>query len=156
MERTTRLAVLGAVTLVIAIAGTVLASRVHVPPERPSVLAQDGDEAPPTAEDLTHAADRLRASGVTVDDAQLADLASRYGIGGATRVLAWAADPDDEVTVESITAMRDGDGTEGSGMGWGRIARELGLKPGLGTIMGNGGGNGHGRDTAPGQQEDAP
>ena len=48
--------------------------------------------------------------------------------------------------------MRDGDGTEGSAMGWGRIAKELGFHPGIGSIMGNGGG--HGRDNAPGQQDD--
>lgn len=46
--------------------------------------------------------------------------------------------------------MRDGDGSEDSGMGWGRIAKELGFSPGIGAIMGNGGG--HGRDNAPGQQ----
>jgi hypothetical protein len=154
MQRTTRLAVLGAVTLLIAIAGTVLASRAQAPPNGPSVLAQDGHEAPPTAEDLAHAAERLRAHGVTVDDAQLADLASRYGIGGAVRVLAWAADPDDDITIESITTMRDGDGTPESVMGWGRIAKTLGVHSGLGSIMGNGGGQV--RQTAPGQQQDAP
>jgi hypothetical protein len=48
--------------------------------------------------------------------------------------------------------MRDGDGTEGSGMGWGQIAKELGVHPGIGSIMGQGGG--HGRENAPGQQKD--
>ena len=51
-----------------------------------------------------------------------------------------------------IRAMRDGDGTEGSGMGWGQIAKELGVHPGIGSIMGQGGG--HGRENAPGQQKD--
>jgi hypothetical protein len=37
-------------------------------------------------------------------------------------------------------------------MGWGRIARDLGVHPGLGSIMGGG----HGREDAPGQQEQAP
>jgi hypothetical protein len=40
----------------------------------------------------------------------------------------------------------------GEGLGWGQIARDLGVHPGLGSIMGHGGG--HGRDTAPGQQKD--
>jgi hypothetical protein len=35
-------------------------------------------------------------------------------------------------------------------MGWGRIAKDLGVNPGIGSIMGNGGG--HGRDNASGQQ----
>jgi hypothetical protein len=88
----------------------------------------------------------------SVDEAVLGDLATRYGLGGAVRVMAWAADPNDEITIETITDKRDGDGTEGSGMGWGQIAKELGFHPGIGSIMGNGGG--HGRDNAPGQQED--
>jgi hypothetical protein len=51
----------------------------------------------------------------------------------------------------AIRLMRDGDGTEESGMGWGEIAKDLGVHPGIGSIMGNGGG--HGRDDAPGQQD---
>jgi hypothetical protein len=41
------------------------------------------------------------------------------------------------------------------GMGWGQMARELDVHPGLGSIMGNGGGNGNGlgREGAPGQQK---
>lgn len=153
MSRGNRIALVGGAVLLLAVSGTVLAIRQPTTPEEPSGLAQDGEEeAPPTAEELAHAADRLRASEIAVDDAVLSDLATRYGLGGAVRVLAWAADPDDDATVESITAMRDGDGTEGSAMGWGRIAKELGFHPGIGSIMGNGGG--HGRDNAPGQQED--
>lgn len=95
-----------------------------------------------------------RQTDIPVDGALLDELAAAYGVGGAVRILAWAADPDDDVTVESIRAMRDGDGTEGSGMGWGRIARELGVHPGIGSIMGNGGG--HGRDDAPGQRGRTP
>ena len=36
-------------------------------------------------------------------------------------------------------------------MGWVQIAKELGVHPGLGSIMGQGGG--HGRENAPGQQK---
>ena len=150
MSRRNRIALLGGAVLILAVSGTVLATRQPPAANEPAGVAQDGEDTPPTAEDLAHAADRLRAHDITVDDAVLSDLATRYGVGGAVRVTAWAADPNDEATIESITAMRDGDGTEGSGMGWGRIAKELGFHPGIGSIMGNGGG--HGRDNAPGQQ----
>ena len=152
MSRRTRIALLGGATLILAVSSTVLATRQPAVSDQPAGVAQDEEDTPPTADELAHAADRLRANEIAVDDAVLSDLATRYGAGGAVRVLAWAADPDDDVTVESITAMRDGDGTEGSAMGWGRIAKELGLHPGIGSIMGNGGG--HGRDDAPGQQDD--
>jgi len=151
MSRGNRIALIGGAVLLLAVSGTVLATRQPQIANDPAGEAQDGDEAPPTAEELAHAADRLRARDIPVDEAVLSDLATRYGLGGAVRVLAWAADGDDDVTVESITAMRDGDGTEGSAMGWGRIAKELGFHPGIGSIMGNGGG--HGRDNAPGQQD---
>ena len=53
----------------------------------------------------------------------------------------------------TITAMRDGTDTE-PGMGWGRIAQaSLTFKPGIGSIMG--GGDGHGRDDAPGQNKES-
>ena len=152
MSRGNRIALVGGAVLLLAVSGTVLATRQPPIANEPAGVAQDGEDTPPSAEELAHAADRLRAHNITVDDAVLNDLATRYGLGGAVRVLAWAADPNDEVTVESIAAMRDGDGTEGSAMGWGRIAKELGFHPGIGTIMGNGGG--HGRDNAPGQQGD--
>ena len=152
MSRGNRIALLGGAVLILAVSGTVLATRQPPAANEPAGVAQDDEDMPPTAEELAHAADRLRAHDITVDDAVLSDLATRYGLGGAVRVLAWAADADDDVTVESITSLRDGDGTEGSGMGWGRIAKDLGFHPGIGSIMGNGGG--HGRDNAPGQQED--
>jgi hypothetical protein len=151
MTRGTRLALLAAVALIVAVSGSVLARPAPTRDDPPSAVTQDEEDAPPSADALVHAGDRLRAKEIAVDDAQLADLAERYGVGGAVRILAWAADPDDEITVESIAALRDGDGTEGSVQGWGQIARELGVHPGIGGIMGNGGG--HGRDTAPGQQD---
>ena len=152
MSRGTRIALLGGAALILAVSSTVLAMRQSPANDEPAGVAQDEEDAPTTAEELAHAAERLRANEIAVDDAVLSDLATRYGVGGAVRVIAWAADPDDEDTIESITAMRDGDGTEGSIMGWGRVAKELGYHPGIGSIMGNGGG--HGREDAPGQQED--
>jgi hypothetical protein len=66
------------------------------------------------------------------------------------RIVAWSG--GDTTAMDEIRRMRDGDGTEGTAMGWGRIAKALGVHPGIGSIMGNGGG--HGRDGAPGQNKD--
>ena len=153
MTRSSRLAVLGAITLVAVATGSAIATRAPQNDDQPALAAvsqaadEDTDEAP-SAEALAHAQDRLEASGVSVDGAQLADLAGRYGLGGAVRVLAWAHESG--MTVGDITAMRDGDGTQESAMGWGQIAKELGVRPGNGAVMGRGAG--HGRETAPGQQ----
>jgi hypothetical protein len=120
---------------------------------------EDTDEeegAPPSAEQLARLVERLGEAGIVTDADTIAGLAASYGLGGAIRVLAWsnaaAVDPAE------ITAMRD------SGLGWGDIARQmneaqegLDLHPGLGHILGQGGG--HGRANAPGQlkkQEPAP
>ena len=45
-------------------------------------------------------------------------------------------------------------GPKASGMGWGRIARELGVHPGIGSIMGNG--HGPRPEDAPGQRGRTP
>jgi hypothetical protein len=44
--------------------------------------------------------------------------------------------------------MRDG------GQGWGQTAHDLGLNPGIGSVMGQGGG--HGPESAPGLSKDKP
>ena len=152
MSRSLRLSLLAGLTLILLVTGTVVATRQPQAPNRPALALDEDENAPPAAEDVAHAAERLRANDVAIDDAAFEELAAAYGVGGAVRVMAWAAEPDDDVTIESIRALRDGDGTEGSGMGWGRIARELDLDPGIGSIMGNGGGQG--RENAPGQQRD--
>lgn len=148
MNRRNRLALLAAGALVLAASGVAFALRAPDADAEPAQVTQD-EEAPPTAEELAHAADRLRASGL--DDSQLGELATQYGVGGAVRLIAWSSDNDTGATLDEIRAMRDGDGTAGSGMGWGRIAKELGVHPGIGSIMGNGGGGG--RENAPGQQK---
>jgi hypothetical protein len=153
MTRGNRLAGLGAAILIVAATGGALAIRAPRGEEQPLVpaasqAAEEETDAPPSAGALAHAQDRLEASGVTVDAAQLTDLAGRYGLGGAVRVVAWAQESG--TSVADISAMRDGDGTPESVMGWGQIAKELGVQPGIGSIMGQGGG--HGRDDAPGQQ----
>jgi hypothetical protein len=155
MTRRNRLALVAALALVVAVSGTVLATRAPWSQDRPAELASshepEAEDTPPTAEDLALASARLTERGIPFTDAELADLAGRYGLGGAVRILAWAADPSVGMTAAAIAARRDGDGTQS--VGWGRLARQLGVHPGIGWIMGNGGGAG--RDTAPGQQ-DAP
>lgn len=155
MTRSNPLAVLGAATLIVVATGTVLATRAPRNDAQPafpaaSLAAEEDTDGPPSAEALAHAKDRLEASGLTADEAQLAELAGRFGLGGAVRVIAWAQESD--TSVADITAKRDGNGTPESVMGWGQIAKELGVHPGIGSVMGNGGG--HGRDDAPGQQND--
>lgn len=156
MNRTQRIALLAAGVLVLAAVGSVLANRTPAAPAQPDQLAsshepeaQDEAETPPTAEELAHAAARLEANLIPFTDPQLSDLATRYGMGGAIRLLAWAQ--AEAMDVEAIAAMRDGTDTE-PGMGWGRIAKQLGQHPGIGSIMGAG----NGREDAPGQQEQPP
>jgi hypothetical protein len=79
----------------------------------------------------------------------LNELATEFGLGGAVRIIAWSGGNADEIT--AIRDMRTSGGPEGGEMGWGQIAKRLGEHPGIGSIMGNGGG--HGRDSAPGQQD---
>lgn len=137
MNRTTRLA-FGAGVLIVLVAGTALASQ--MPPDnspRSPLAASPGaseapeaPEAPPTAEELAHAADRLAAHGITASADQLAALAQDYGLGGAVRLFAWSKSTG--MTVDELRAMRD------AGRGWGVLARELGVHPGIGSIMGGG------------------
>lgn len=148
MNRTNRIALMAAAVLVLVVTGTVFATRAPAGPSQPAQVTQDEEDAPPTAEEIANAADRLRANEITVDDAVFNELVTAYGVGGAVRVMAWSN--GDPLVIADIRDKRDGDGTEGSGMGWGRIAKELNVNPGIGSIMGNGGG--HGRDNAPGQQ----
>ena len=156
MNRTQRIALFAAAVLLLVVVGSVMANRAPAARDVPAQPAsshepeaQDEADVPPTAEELAHAAARLQANEIPFTDPQLSDLATRYGLGGAVRLLAWAQ--AEAIDVEAIAAMRDGTDTE-PGMGWGRIAKELGQHPGIGSIMGSG----HGREDAPGQQERAP
>lgn len=151
MSRTNRLAVLAALLLLVVAAGTVLATRAPQADRQPAGNQQDGDEeAPPDAEAIEHAIDRLDANEITVPE-DFADLAGRYGLGGAVRLSAWASETG--LSVDELAAMRDTGGTDGGPMGWGRLAKDLreqgfDVRPGLGSIMG--GGRGPGEDP-PGQ-----
>jgi hypothetical protein len=155
MNRTNRIAIFAAGVLILAVGGTVLATRTPGPPSVPAHFAasqepQDQDEAdtPPTEDELAHAVDRLEAHGFATDAAALGALAETYGLGGAVRLTAWSAETG--MTVDELAAKRD------SGIGWGQIAHELGVHPGLGSILGNGSSaGGHGRDNAPGQSDES-
>ena len=134
MNRTTRMA-LGAGVLIVLVAGTAVASQLprDNSPRSPlaaSPGASEAPEAPPSAEELAHAAERLAAHGINASTDQLAALAQDYGLGGAVRLLAWSKSTG--MSVDELRAMRD------SGRGWGGIARELGVHPGIGSIMGGG------------------
>jgi hypothetical protein len=145
LSRSTRIAILGAALLILA-AGSALATQMPRITQQLPATASHEPEGPPSAEDLAHAADRLKAAGIDVTSGEVEALAAEYGMGGAIRLLAWAEENADGMSLADIQALRD------EGAGWGQIAKQLGLHPGIGDIMGNGGG--HGRDTAPGQNKD--
>jgi hypothetical protein len=151
MTRNNRLAILAALVLLVVAAGTVLGTRAPQPEGEPAGNQQDGeDDAPPDAEAIQHAIDRLDHNEIPVPG-DFADLAGRYGLGGAVRLSAWASQTG--MSVDELAAMRDTGGTDGGPMGWGRLAKDLreqgfDVRPGLGSIMG--GGRGPGEDP-PGQ-----
>ena len=148
---------LGALALVLLVAGSVYATRSNPGDRHPLPAAASHAPEPPESGDDTsgaaltddHAArlvDLLKAAGidgVTADE--LKALAAKYGVGGAVRLEAWAKATGKSVS--ALAAMFDG------GMGWGAIARQLNgadsslhLSPGIGWIMG--GGHGHGAPNA--------
>ena len=116
MTRTNRLAILGALVLLVVAAGTVFATRAPQPAQQPSGNQQDGeDEAPPDAEAIQHAIARLSENEITVDEAVFTDLAGRYGLGGAVRISAWASQTG--MSVDELATMHDTGGTDGAPMG---------------------------------------
>jgi hypothetical protein len=150
MTRTNRIAILAALTILVAAAGTALATRAPGQAEQRSGFQAEESEAPEAAEALdaeaiAHAVARLEERLIDVGDVGAFEaLAERYGLGGAVRLHAWSSQTD--MSVDDLAARRDGDGT--TPVGWGRLAKDLGaelgidLKPGLGWIMGNGRGAG--------------
>lgn len=155
MDRRNRIAVLISLVLLVALAGTVLATRAPRTADEPEQLTQEQEEAeaPPTAEELAHAIERLSDAGYEVPAGiDFTELATAYGLGGAVRVVAWSYENQEGRDIAAIRRMRDGTDTEPA-MGWGQIAKDLGVHPGIGSIMGNGGGQGLGRENAPGQQD---
>jgi len=106
--------------------------------------APEGSEGPPSAADIASIVDRLKAAGITASASELTDLATKVGVGGAVRVLAFAHASGK--TPSEIVAMFE------SGKGWGQIKKELNLSigPGIGWIMGHGGGGGPDASDEPG------
>jgi hypothetical protein len=147
MNRTNRLAVLAALVLLVLAAGTVLG--VGRPPaawQAPAAPQADDHEADePGTEDegddtddvdgVANARERLTEAGIPVAD-DFDALTETYGVGGAVRLSAWAHATG--TTVDALREMRDAGGDNGEPMGWGRMARELGVHPGIGSIMGRG------------------
>jgi hypothetical protein len=144
MTRSTRLAILSG-TLLVLVAGTALGTQVLRPSNQGPLTASQEEkrDAPPTADELAHATERLAASGIDATAEELGALAADYGLGGAIRLLAWADATG--MSVEELRALRD------DGAGWGQMARDLDVNPGIGTVMGSGGG--HGPEDAPGKQK---
>ena len=106
---------------------------------------EEQPDAPPSAAELARAVDKLAEQGIDATAEQLGNLAETYGLGGAVRLVAWA-----DATGRGLAELRE----LREGAGWGNLARDLDVHPGLGWIMGNGGG--HGRENAPGQQQAKP
>ena len=145
MKRPVRLAILVASLAVLA-AGTALATQSPRLGQQGPATSSHEPEAPPTADELARVVEKLDALGIDANADQLSTLAAEYGLGGAVRLLAWADATG--MSVADLRARRDG------GAGWGKLAHDLDMNPGLGWIMGNGGG--HGRENAPGQLKDKP
>ncbi|HSK93161.1 MAG TPA: hypothetical protein VLA76_03785 [Candidatus Angelobacter sp.] len=151
MNRANRIALLAALALLVALAGNVLANRAPVA-EAPGVLQandhdepdaadENEDEGPPSDAAVDRVVDRLAASEIEASADRVRELAELHGLGGAVRLLAWEAEG---VSIDDVLERR------AAGEGWGAIAKELGVHPGIGSVMGGG----HGRDSAPGQQKD--
>jgi hypothetical protein len=140
MNRPNRIAILAALALLVGAAGTVLATRAPQAAEAPGLLAASHEaEAETETEDgdvegALHARDRLSDAGIEVGD-DFDALVEAYGVGGAVRLYAWADELAD-YDVGDLAAMRDGADGEPP-VGWGKLARELGVSPGIGSVMGN-------------------
>jgi hypothetical protein len=102
-----------------------------------AVDKNDAEGGPPSAAEITRVVGRLSDAGITTTDAALQALASKMGLGGAVRVLAFAHASGK--TPAQIVDMFQ------AGTGWGQIRHQLNLSigPGIGWIMGGGHGNPH-------------
>ena len=146
MNRSVRIA-LFALLLVGVVGGTVWAAGLPNAGKTPGLLAASHEpEASPAADELARAVDRLKAQGISTDVGHLGDLAAQYGLGGAIRLVAWSDSTGK--TVAELRSMRD------AGKGWGQMAHELGVSPGIGWIMGNGHAGGNGKAGPSDQQKD--
>lgn len=156
MTRTTRLALLAALSLLVVVTGSALAMRGPSTVDQPDLLAasQEAEPETDTLEDAEegdgaeHAHRRLTEVKLDIEAAEFEALAEKYGVGGAVRLVAWA-DATGR-SIDELAAMRDDDGS-GQPMGWGVMAKELGVHPGIGSVMGRG--NGNAPDVPPGLEK---
>jgi len=102
------------------------------PEAEESPEAQESPDASPSPANVERIVARLAAAGIVTTPADFAALATKVGVGGAVRVLAFANASG--TTPDEIVAMFEG------GMGWGQVVQELKLDigPGIGSIMGKG------------------
>ncbi len=155
MNRSARILLAALALLLVAVASALAApserGRERMAPVAASHQPEPEDEGAPTAEELERLVGRLAEAGISTDSDTIAALAADHGVGGAIRLLAWA--DASGMTTDELAAMF------ADGMGWGQIAKEHDLHPGIGRIMGNGGGGppdharGNGRAGVPGQQD---
>jgi hypothetical protein len=155
MNRSARILLAVLALLLVAVASAIAApaerGRERMAPVAASHQPEPEDDAAPTAEQLDRLVGRLAEVGIATDADAIAALAADHGVGGAIRLLAWA--DASGMTTDQLAGMF------ADGMGWGQIAKEHDLHPGIGWIMGNGGGGppdharGKGRAGAPGQQD---
>ena len=136
MSRTSRIALLGALAMLVVLAGTTFATR--SPVAEPATPHHADEHEGPEDAAVLRVVERLGA-----DETQVRELAAEHGFGGAVRMLAWEKAGVEIGEVEALRA---------EGQGWGEIAKQFNVHPGIGSVMGNGGG--HGRENAPGQQKD--
>jgi hypothetical protein len=133
MRHSTRM-IIGALALLLLVAGTALATRNPASSQgQGTVAASQAPETPLTDAEAARFVDRLHAAGINTTGAAFKALATKYGAGGAVRLMAWAKATGK--TSADIAKMRDG------GMGWGQIAHALHQSPGIGSIMGGGNGD---------------
>lgn len=142
MARSNRIALIAALALLVALAGSTLANRAPETAEEPAQLASS-HEVEDETDGATVARDRLADAGIEADPAIFDELAASHGVGGALRLFAWADATG--MSVGEIADLRAGD----EPLGWGVLARELGVHPGIGAIMGRG----HGPDGPPGLEK---
>jgi hypothetical protein len=110
------------------------------PEESEGAEAPEGSEGPPSADELARIIANLKAAGITATPSELSDMSAKVGLGGAVRVYTFAHASGK--TPAEILAMFEG------GKGWAEIDHELNLSigPGIGWIMGNGGGSDKAKD----------
>jgi hypothetical protein len=140
---------LAAVTIAaLAIGGALAREGSPEPTESGGVVLDEneGEDEGVSAANVDRIVERLNDAIETeeneTDAAAFTALADELGVGGAVRALLWA-DAHPDLSVDDILALRAGD-DDNPPMGWGKIRKEydpdgeLGLHPGIGSVMGNG------------------